>query len=63
MGDNKMYKIQYNYFDNKGNGKTKTKEYKTIKSMRNFVIKSMDNLDCFEITHLNFDEKLIKDLK
>lgn len=62
MEDGKMYKIQYNYFDNKGNGKTKIKECKTIKSMRNFIIKSKDNLDCFEITHLNFDENLIKDL-
>mgnify|MGYP007035390375 CR=1 FL=1 len=57
-----MYKIQYNYFNNKGNAKTKTKECKTIYAIRNFIVKSMNDLDCFEITHLNFDESLIKDL-
>lgn len=55
-------RIQYNYFDEKGNGKTKIKECKTIKAMRNFIEKSIYDLDCFEITHLDFDENLINDL-
>lgn len=55
-------RIQYNYFDEKGNGKTKIKECKTIKAMRNFIAKSVNDLDSFEITHLNFDENLIRDL-
>lgn len=55
-------RIQYNYFDEKGNGKTKIKECKTIKAMRNFISKSVNDLDSFEITHLDFDENLINDL-
>ncbi len=55
-------RIQYNYFDLKGNGKTKIKECETIKVMRNFIAKSMNDLDGFKITHLNFNESLIKDL-
>lgn len=57
-----MMRIQYNYFDEKGNGKTKIKEYATIKAMRKFIEKSVNVLDSFEITHLNFNENLIKDL-
>lgn len=55
-------KIQYNFFDQKGNGKTKIKECKTIKAMRNFIVKSVNDLDCFKITHLDFDENMINDL-
>ena len=55
-------RIQYNYFDEKGNGKTKIKECATIKAMRKFIVKAANDLDSFEITHLNFDENLINDL-
>lgn len=55
-------RIQYNYFDEKGNCKTKIKECVTIKAMRKFIAKSVDGLDSFEITHLDFDENMIDDL-
>lgn len=59
---NEIMRIQYNYFEQKGNGKTKIKECKTIKAMRKFIEKSVNDLDSFEITHLNFNENLINDL-